>query len=106
MSMLLFKTNKPEQSGIVDINKNKVLFNFYQKINKPPHSIANAAIFIFTKKLISVYKQKFFGSKDISSEVVNNMIGKIYTYFTKSFFVDIGDHNSLKLVRKKIKMQN
>ena len=31
MSMLLFKTNKPEQSGIVDINKNKVLVNYYQK---------------------------------------------------------------------------
>lgn len=97
ITMLTFKTDKPKQSGIVVTNKKDILTEFYEKNENPPNNIANAAIYIISKKFLNNEYSKFTYSKEFTKDVIPNLIGKIYTLKTENFFIDIGDLESLKL---------
>lgn len=97
ITMLTFRTDKPKQSGIVVTNKKDILTEFYEKNENPPNNIANAAIYIISKKFLNNEYLKFTNAKEFTKDVIPNLIGKIFTLKTENFFIDIGDLESLKL---------
>ena len=97
ITMLTFRTDKPKQSGIVVTNKKDILTEFYEKNENPPNNIANAAIYIISKKFLNNEYFKFTNAKEFTKDVIPNLIGKIFTLKTENFFIDIGDLESLKL---------
>lgn len=103
ISMLTFKTSKPTQSGIVITDKNKILKEYYEKPDCPPGNIANAAIYILSKKFLNEKYSEFGGYKDFASEVIPKLTNKIFTYKTDDFFIDIGDTTSLNIAKKWLK---
>ena len=104
LSMLTFKTNKPNSCGIVVTDKNMVLRQFYEKPNNPPTNIANCAIYIFQDDFINLLLKDFPDVKDFSTEVIPNYLGKIMTFYTDQEFIDIGTPESLKLARQTFKV--
>ena len=96
MTMMTFSTSVPCLCGIVELDKKGVVIGFHEKVDNPPGNIANGAIYILSKELIGILKTDFTNSKDFSKEVIPAMIGKIFTYETKNFFIDIGTTDNLR----------
>jgi len=93
---MTFSTSVPCLCGIVELDKKGVVIGFHEKVDNPPGNIANGAIYILSKELIDILKTDFTNSKDFSKEVIPTMIGKIFTYETKNFFIDIGTTDNLR----------
>jgi len=96
LTMMTFSSLDPNSCGIVELDKNGVVINFHEKVENPPGNIANGAIYILSKELISILKKDFQNTIDFSNEVLPKFLGKIYTYHTKNFFIDIGIPSNLK----------
>ena len=52
------------------------------------------------------YKKYHSNAKDFSTEIIPNLLGKIYTYHTYKPWIDIGNIKSLKEARKISKKLN
>ena len=96
MTMMTFSTSVPCLCGIVELDKKGVVIGFHEKVDNPPGNIANGAIYILSKELIDILKTDFTNSKDFTKEVIPAMLGKIFTYETKNFFIDIGTTDNLR----------
>ena len=89
ITMLVFETKDPENCGIVSINKDNVVDNFYEKMKNPPGNLANGEIYLLSKKFFDNYEMNF-NCCDFSNEVLPKMLNKIFVYKTKDRFLDIG----------------
>ena len=101
LTMMTFITDNPKNSGIVEINNDNILINFFEKVTNPPSNIANAAVYILTKQFIDelIVYSKNEKLSDFSTQVLHKFLGKIYTYKTNSIFIDIGtieNYNKIK----------
>ena len=90
LTMLTFRTTNPSACGIVEINKNGLVDKFYEKIGKPPGNLANGAVYILSPEFLKIIKSEYSFSKEFTSDILPNFIGKIFTYETKEIFLDIG----------------
>ena len=93
MTMLLFETDKPKKCGIVKINKDNVLIDFKEKPNENIGNLANAAIYIISKKMIKDIKTNIPLAIDFSLDVIPSYINQIYTYKTNNKYIDIGSYD-------------
>ena len=99
LTMLTFKTNNPSSCGIVETDSQGIVQSFHEKVSFPPGDIANGAVYIFDKNFIDwlmIQKRKLF---DFSNDVLPYLTGKIQTWYTSDFFIDIGTPESLKNAR-------
>ncbi len=99
ISMVTFKTNNPCQCGIVEVDQNYVLKNYYEKVKNPPSNIANGALFAFEDSFLNYFLSLPTSYENFSAQVVPLLKGKIQTYFTNDLFIDIGTPESLKLAK-------
>tara|TARA_S200000501_G_C20850132_1_gene755310 strand:- start:619 stop:1338 length:720 start_codon:yes stop_codon:yes gene_type:complete len=99
ISMVTFKTNNPCQCGIVEVDQNYVLKNYYEKVRNPPSNIANGALFAFEESFLNYFLSLPISYENFSAQVVPLLKGKIQTYFTNDLFIDIGTPESLKLAK-------
>jgi len=49
MTMMTFETKTPRSCGIVDLDDRGVVIGFYEKVEDPPGTLANAAVYIIEK---------------------------------------------------------
>lgn len=90
-TMLTFLTDKPKHSGIVELNKDNILVNFFEKISNPPSNLANAAVYILSKEFLKLLKnENLENTNDFSNHIIPKYIGKIFTYRTNKLYRDIG----------------
>ena len=97
ISMVTFKTNNPSQCGIVEVDQNNILKNYFEKVNNPPSNIANGALFAFEESFLNYFLSLPISYDNFSAQVVPLLKGKVQTYFTNNMFIDIGSPESLKL---------
>lgn len=90
ITMLVFRTKTPSTCGIVEIDNDGVMINFHEKKENPPGDLANGAIYILSSSLIKTLQKDFANSKEFTIDIVSKLKGRIYTYKTKDFFIDIG----------------
>jgi len=96
MSMMVFKTDSPEDCGIVELDKNKILISMHEKVRNPSSNLANGAVYILSKELLNEIKKNFMDSKNFTFDIVLNLLGKIYCYETQAVFFDIGTKERYK----------
>ncbi len=101
MSMITFKTNYPNQCGIIKTTKDKILSNFYEKPKSFKGNNANGAIYFISKKMINELKNSKKEFKDFSTEIIPEYLNKIYCMHTNNFFSDIGDIKRLNFLKLK-----
>ena len=90
MTMLTFRTNDPSSCGIVELDNDKVVVDFHEKIKLPPGNIANGAVYILSNELINYLKNDIPNATDFSNDIIPLLRGRIYTYETSEIFIDIG----------------
>ena len=100
MTMLTFKSSNPSYCGIVSLNDEGIVIDFNEKKKGDFGNIANGAIYILSKDLIKIIKKDYSYTKDFSTEIIKNFLGKIYTYNTTKFFTDIGTLEEYEIAQR------
>ena len=95
MTMMTFQTSDPTKCGIVNIDGSNIVQTFYEKVENPPGNLANGAVYMLSPEMISVLGKNFSSAKDVSTEILPNFLGKIYTYRTNETLIDIGTKEAL-----------
>jgi mannose-1-phosphate guanylyltransferase len=90
MTMMTFRTDNPSSCGIIELDKQGIVVGFHEKVVAPPGNLANAAIYILTKDFISILKSQYYNAKDVSTELIPRLTGRIYSYYNAGDLVDIG----------------
>ena len=98
--MLTFETDNPKTCGVVKIDRNNVVQEFYEKVNNPPSNLANGAIYAFGKDFINHLKNMDKKVFDISKDIIPSINGKIFSYKTCANFLDIGTPINFKKAQK------
>tara|TARA_A100001388_G_C28763612_1_gene499295 strand:- start:1055 stop:1780 length:726 start_codon:yes stop_codon:yes gene_type:complete len=106
ISMITFKTDYPRECGIVEVDKDNILIDYHEKVENPPTNIANGAIFAFDDSFIDYFLSLPNRYTNFCADIVPKLKGRIQTYFTNCFFIDIGTPRSLKLARELCKENN
>jgi mannose-1-phosphate guanylyltransferase len=94
MTMMTFRTDTPSSCGIVELDEEGVVVAFYEKVSNPPGNLANGAVYILSSELLKILDNEFHMVNDFSNEILNKLVGSIYTYETKEIFIDIGTINN------------
>ena len=102
MTMMTFTSSNPSKCGIVKINKNDVVENFFEKQNNPPGNIANGAVYLMDLVVLNwIFENP--DKTDISNDVIPNFVVLTYTWHNSEIHIDIGDPKSLKSVQTMLK---
>ena len=96
MTMMTFRTDSPQNCGIVELDTRGIVVAFHEKVVNAPGNLANCAVYILSSELIKELGLMFVNATSFSEDVINKLVGKIYTYETKSFFLDIGTPETYK----------
>ncbi len=86
MTMMTFETGHPQSCGVVEVDAHGVAVGFYEKVANPPTTIANAAVYILSQKMLDSLPKE----SDLSTQVLPRYVGKIQTYHTTATLIDIG----------------
>ncbi len=100
MTMMTFRTDNLSSCGIVEIDKESVVTGFYEKVASSHGNLANGAVYILSKEIISLIGKELSFVKDFSTEILPLFLGRIYTYETKGIFIDIGTPEAYALVNE------
>jgi mannose-1-phosphate guanylyltransferase len=97
MTMMTFRADEPSSCGIVKLDDDGVVTEFYEKIETPPGNVANGAVYILSSELINTINVDFSDVFDFSTEVLPYLSQKIYTYMSSDIFIDIGTVEKYRL---------
>jgi len=95
MTMMTFRTPTPQTCGIVQLNSEGVVENFFEKSDTPPDNLANAAIYLIESSVIDLLLSIDPPITDISTELIPQLLGKIYSWENTDMVIDIGTSESL-----------
>ena len=94
MTLLSFTTPTPETCGILELDSQGVVQNFHEKKAHPPGDLANGAVYIFESEVFKLLEDLSKFTIDLSTEVLPQWIGKMYTHHNALYHRDIGNLDS------------
>lgn len=98
MSMMTFDSDEPHNCGIVSVDNNGIVTDFYEKVTNPPGITANAAVYILEQDVIE-YINCEKSATDFSLEIIPAFKSAIATWHHKGFHIDIGTPHNLYLAQ-------
>lgn len=90
ITMMTFETETPQSCGIVELDQNRVVCGFHEKVSNPPGNLANGAVYIMEPSILGFLENLEKDTIDFSTEVLPHYLGKIYTYHNNLYHRDIG----------------
>ena len=96
---MLFRSDAPENCGIVELSHDGVVKNFYEKSKLNHGKIANGAVYIVSSTILNFIESLKKEEVDFSTEVIPAFLGKINTFHNDIYHRDIGNPSSLELAR-------
>lgn len=90
MTMMTFRTDSPSSCGIVELDGRGVVVGFHEKVDTPPGNLANGAVYILSREFLGKLNADFPTATDFSTEVLPRFVGRILSYETRGFFLDVG----------------
>ena len=99
LTMLTFKSDKPELCGILTVDQGGLVTDFQEKSNFPRSNLANGAVYFLSHDLVNLICQDKTIT-DFSIDLIPNLIGKILTWHNTGYHRDIGTLESLIKAQK------
>ena len=96
MTMALFNTDAPNSCGIVELDAERRVIAMHEKIENPPGRLANAAIYIMEPEVLDFTQKIKTEYIDISTNVIPDLMGRIYSYQINGYHRDIGSSSALE----------
>lgn len=97
ITMMTFDTDTPKSCGIVELDQHGMVVAFHEKVQNPPGTRANAAVYIFEPTVIEFMASFAKEVLDISTEVLPHYLGRMQTFHNADYHRDIGTLESLRL---------
>lgn len=96
ISLLLFKTESPKSCGIVLLDSNQVITNFFEKVDNPPSNLASGALFVFSPNVYTKYfsKLKRDFHYELSIDIVPSFLNSMQGWEVDDVYMDIGTPES------------
>jgi len=94
-TMMVFNTDDPQSCGIIEYNDNSIIKAFHEKVANPPSNLANAAIYLFDPRVITLIEQSTAQETDISLHLIPKLLGRLNFWQTDGYLRDIGSLVSL-----------
>lgn len=102
ITMMLFETDNPQSCGIVELDEKGIVQKFYEKVKKPPSSLANGAVYICEPTIFTFLETLDKKEIDFSNDVLPKYLHKINTFFNNIYHRDIGTVESYALAQIEI----
>lgn len=99
LTMMLFESDNPSSCGVVELSSRKIVQKFHEKVNNPPSSLANGAVYICEPSIFYFLESLQKKDIDFSNDVLPNYMGKINTYLNNVYHRDIGTVKSYELAQ-------
>jgi mannose-1-phosphate guanylyltransferase len=99
ITMMTFDAANPEQCGIVELDGHRIVRAFHEKVNNPPGTLANAAVYIVSPAVVDFLAGLGKQVIDFSTEVLPHFMGRINTFHNRVYHRDIGTPESLARAR-------
>ncbi len=96
MTMLAFRTHTPCQCGIVELDSCSRVTGFYEKVEYPPGNLANGAVYVFSPEVLEHMAAKGASALDLSTEVIPDLLPRVFALEHRGFFLDIGSPVALE----------
>lgn len=103
MTMMLFKSDRPESCGVVKLDDRGVVEEFHEKVKNPPSNLANGAVYICEPAIFDFLESLGKDDIDFSNDVLPKFMGRINTYLNDVYHRDIGTIESYALAQVEIK---
>ncbi|MGJ8692765.1 MAG: nucleotidyltransferase family protein [Thalassotalea sp.] len=94
-TMMLFESDDPRSCGVVTLDQQQRLLEFFEKVAQPPTNLANGAVYLFDPNLASFVEKLSKQQTDISIDLMPLLLGKINTWLNDGYLRDIGNVASL-----------
>jgi mannose-1-phosphate guanylyltransferase len=99
MTMLAFRTDSPKSCGILELGGEGIVVGFHEKVDNPPGTLANAAVYICEAEVANYIATLRKSVVDFSTEVIPAFMGRIYAVETKGYHRDIGSNEAFRLAQ-------
>lgn len=86
----------------VNSDENGVICKLEEKPEKSKLIWANAAIYIFDVLAIQEMQEKYSDAQEITVDILDKFIGRMQAFQIEGFHMDMGTHENLRFVRKKL----
>jgi mannose-1-phosphate guanylyltransferase len=100
LTMMLFDSDNPSSCGIVKLDKDNIVQEFYEKIQNPPSNLANGAVYICKYKIFDILEGLNKTNIDFSKDIIPLLIGNINTYKNNTYHRDIGTMRDYNLAQE------
>jgi len=102
ITMMTFTTDDPKSCGVIKVDNSGIIQEFHEKVQNPPSTIANGAVYIVEASVISYMERLKKVKVDFSVDVLPYYMGKIFTYYNGLYHRDIGNIRSYELAQIEI----
>lgn len=99
-TLMSFETDSPESCGILELDQGSVLVGFHEKVTNPPGYLANAAIYLCSIPLLTMFSDVSDKGSDISCDIIPQLLGKITVWENSVYLRDIGTPQAYSLAQK------
>ena len=99
ITMMTFTTDDPKSCGVVKIDNSGIIQEFHEKVQNPPSTNANGAVYIVEASVISYMERLKKVKVDFSVDVLPYYMGRIFTYYNGLYHRDIGNIRSYELAQ-------
>jgi mannose-1-phosphate guanylyltransferase len=103
MTMLAFRTDDPSSCGILELDRERRVTAFHEKVENPPGNLANGAVYVFEPEIIEDIASRGKAVVDLSTEIIPTYLRRILSVETASYHRDIGNEESLRRARAEFK---
>lgn len=94
LTMALFRTEIPEQCGIVQVDGDGKIIEFIEKPQFPKGNLANAGIYVVNREIFSIISKEEY--VDFGKDVLPKLVGRMYGWETNDYLIDIGTIDNYK----------
>ncbi len=100
VTMMTFTATDPKSCGIVCLDADGIVTEFHEKVDEPPGTLANGAVFVVDSALLDEIAWMPQPVAEISTDVLPHLLGRIATWHNSGYHRDIGTPASLAEARQ------
>lgn len=90
LTMMTFTPEDPRTCGVVELNNQNIVTAFHEKVENPPTTLANGAVFIMEPEIAQFAKDHDKDHFEISLDIIPAFKGRILAWHNHHYHLDIG----------------
>jgi mannose-1-phosphate guanylyltransferase len=101
ITMMTFHTQNPSTCGIVELDADGVVIGFHEKVENPPGTLANGAVYLLEPEVLQWVCDRP-EITDFSTQVLPYFVGRIATWHNEGTHIDIGSIEALREAQARV----